>query len=96
MVNKIVLASVIMGIALYVPYRALDVLVFDTTRTLALITLTAIVSFIGLVTYMACAWIFKIEEFNMIIEIVDSRFLKKGFLRFRRQGADQPLLPSQL
>ena len=95
-INKIVLASVIMGIALYVPYRALDVLVFDTTRTLALITLTAIVSFIGLVTYMACAWIFKIEEFNMIIEIVDSRFLKKGFLRFRRQGADQPLLPSQL
>lgn len=95
-INRIVLASVIMGIALYIPYRALDALVFDTTRTLELIALTVIVSLIGFVTYMLCAWLFKIEEFNMIIELVDSKFLKKGYLRLRRQGLDQSQGPSQL
>jgi len=94
-INKIMLASVIMGIALYIPYRALDVLIFDTTRTIGLILLTGIVSVIAFLTYMSCAWLFKIEEFNMIIVTIDNRFLKKGFLKFQGQGSDQPVLKSE-
>ena len=88
-INKITLASVIMGIALYIPYRTLDVLIFDTTRTIGLIFLTGIVSLIGFVTFMFCAWIFKIEELDLILDTIDNRFLKKGFLKFRSQGLGQ-------
>lgn len=79
-INRITLASLIMGLALYIPYRAFDVLIFDTTRTVGLILLTGIVSLIGFITFMFCAWLFKIEEFNLIIETIDNRLLKKGFL----------------
>lgn len=88
-INKITLASVIMGVALYIPYRALDVLIFDTTRTIGLILLTGIVSLIGFVAFMFCAWILKIEELRLIIELLESRFLKKGFLRFQDRGLDR-------
>ena len=59
---KIFLASFFTGIALYVPIKLLDQLVFDTTRTVNLLLLTGISSFIGLSLYLFLTWVFSVEE----------------------------------
>jgi putative peptidoglycan lipid II flippase len=65
---KIGMATIIMGLSLYVPMKLLDQLVFDTTRTLNLILLTWTASCIGLATYLFCAWLFNIEEVILFIK----------------------------
>lgn len=59
---KIMLATFLTGISLYVPIKLLDQLVFDTTRTVNLIFLTGISSFIGLSFYLFLTWIFNVKE----------------------------------
>jgi len=59
---KIVVASLITGVCLYIPMKLLDQLVFDTTRTINLIFLTGVVSFIGLSVYIFLAWFLEIDE----------------------------------
>jgi len=65
-VNKIGFASLLTGVALYIPLKAMDALVFDTTRTLGLLTLTGTVSVIGFFSYIFFAWMFKIEELGLV------------------------------
>lgn len=55
-------ASLLTALALYIPMKILDQLVFDTTRTLNLLALTTIVSVFGLVIYWLCAKMFLVEE----------------------------------
>lgn len=59
---KIVAATLITALFLYVPMKLFDQLVFDTTRTLNLLLLTGTASFIGLSVYLFLAWFFNIEE----------------------------------
>jgi hypothetical protein len=59
---KIFVATFFMSIALYVPIKLLDQLVFDTTRTVNLIFLTGISSFIGLSIYLFLTWLFNVKE----------------------------------
>ncbi len=59
---KIIVASFFTGIALYVPIKLLDQLVFDTTHTINLIFLTGISSFIGLSFYLFLTWLFNVKE----------------------------------
>ena len=59
---KIFLASFFTGIALYVPIKLLDQLVFDTTRTINLLFLTGISSFIGLSFYLFLTWLLNVRE----------------------------------
>jgi len=59
---KILVATFFMGISLYVPIKLLDQLVFDTTRTINLIFLTGISSFIGLFFYLFLTWLFNVKE----------------------------------
>lgn len=66
-INRIGIASFITGVALYLPFRAMDELVFDTTRTPGLIVLTATVSVIGFVTYVFFAWLLKIRDLELIV-----------------------------
>lgn len=66
---KMVAVSTITGISLWIPMRLLDQLVFDTTRTLPLITLTLTVSTIGFLVYLFFCWVFKIEEMSEVIQI---------------------------
>ncbi|MBI2028071.1 MAG: murein biosynthesis integral membrane protein MurJ [Candidatus Levybacteria bacterium] len=61
-VFKIFLASFLTGIALYVPIKLLDQLVFDTTRTINLIFLTGISSLSGLILYLFLTWAFNVKE----------------------------------
>lgn len=59
---KIFICVVFMGIALYIPIKLLDQLVFDTTRTVNLILLTGISSIIGFALYFFLTWLFNVKE----------------------------------
>lgn len=64
---KMLLAAVISAAALYIPMKALDQLVFDTTRTVNLIVLTGIASVFGLAIYLLLVWFMKVREVHTFI-----------------------------
>jgi len=59
---KYIAATVVMGVALYIPIKLLDQLVFDTTKTINLIFLTGISGLIGLLIYLFLTWLLNIQE----------------------------------
>ncbi len=59
---KIFFATGFTAIALYIPIKLLDQLVFDTTRTINLLFLTGISSGIGLTLYLFLTWLFNVKE----------------------------------
>lgn len=67
---KIVIATLVMGVALYIPIKLLDQLVFDTTRTVNLLILTGIASFTGIIAYIFFTWLLDIKEAYYIIDVV--------------------------
>lgn len=67
---KIIFVSAITGLALWVPMRLLDQLVFDTTRTLPLILLTLTVSIIGFSVYILFCWLFGVEELTDLRQLL--------------------------
>jgi putative peptidoglycan lipid II flippase len=66
---KIFIATFFTGIALYVPIKLLDQLVFDTTRTVNLIFLTGISSCIGFSFYLFLTWFFNLKEASTFLLI---------------------------
>jgi peptidoglycan biosynthesis protein MviN/MurJ (putative lipid II flippase) len=68
-VSKIFLATFFTALALYVPIKLLDQLVFDTTKTINLILLTGISSSIGLLLYLFLTWLFDVKEATMFITL---------------------------
>lgn len=64
---KMLLAAVIAAAALYIPMKALDQLVFDTTRTVNLIVLTGIASVFGLSIYLLLVWFMKVREVHTFV-----------------------------
>lgn len=67
---KIMIATLVMGVALYIPIKLLDQLVFDTTRTINLFILTGIASVTGIVAYIFFTWLLDIKEAYYILHIV--------------------------
>ncbi len=67
---KILISSVVMGAALYVPIKLLDQLVFDTTRTINLLMLTGIASSLGFASYVFFTWLFDIKEATYVIAVL--------------------------
>lgn len=59
---KMLFISLVTAIALYIPMKLLDQLVFDTTRTVGLILLTGIASLVGLSVYILLSWFLKMPE----------------------------------
>ncbi len=60
--SKILISSLFTALALYIPLKLLDQLVFDTTRTINLIFLTGISSLAGLSLYLFLTWFFDVKE----------------------------------
>ena len=60
--GKLFASSAFTAIALYIPIKLLDQLVFDTTRTINLLILTGISSLIGLFIYLFLTWFFDVKE----------------------------------
>jgi len=67
---KILLASFFMAVFLYLPFKILDEVIFDTTRTIDLIALTISTSTIALLVYLYFSILFDVRElsyFNSLI-----------------------------
>jgi putative peptidoglycan lipid II flippase len=75
---KISFSAILMGFMLYIPIKLLDQVIFDTTRTINLLTLTVIAGMCGTITYLILTKIFKVEEIELLYRIVKKlNFSKK-------------------
>ncbi|HYD34941.1 MAG TPA: murein biosynthesis integral membrane protein MurJ [Vitreimonas sp.] len=69
---KMTAASFLMAVFLYLPFRILDELVFETSRTIELIVLTVTTSTIGVLVYIYFAALFDIKELTYFTQLVTS------------------------
>ncbi len=69
---KMIVASFLMAVFLYLPFRILDEVVFDTSRTLELIGLTVTTGTIGMVVYIYFAILFEIKELQLFTHLLTS------------------------
>lgn len=67
---KMSLATIITGFALWGPLRLLDRYILNTTKTLDLIILSVITTFIGLSVYFLLSKLFKIQELNSFVNLI--------------------------
>lgn len=67
---KMVMATVIMGVALYIPIKLLDQVIFDTTRTVNLLLLTGLSSLFALSIYVFLVWFLKVRELDTYVDLV--------------------------
>lgn len=67
---KMVMATIIMGVALYVPIKLLDQVIFDTTRTINLLILTGISSIFALSIYVALVWFLNVRELKTYADLL--------------------------
>lgn len=67
---KMMMATVIMGVALYVPIKLLDQVIFDTTRTVNLLILTGISSIFALSVYIILVWFLKVRELQTYADLI--------------------------
>ncbi|MBW7955215.1 murein biosynthesis integral membrane protein MurJ [Patescibacteria group bacterium] len=68
---KMIITSFLMAIFLYLPFRILDELVFDTTRTIELILLTLSTGTIGMLVYIYFALLLDIRELYIITSLIN-------------------------
>lgn len=67
---KMLISALVAALALYIPIKALDQLVFDTTKTINLIVLTGIASIFGLSIYLLLVWLWKVRELESFINLL--------------------------
>lgn len=67
---KMVMATLIMGVALYVPIKLLDQVIFDTTRTVNLLILTSLSFIFALSVYIILVWFLKVRELKTYLELL--------------------------
>lgn len=66
---KILLSGLVAGVALYIPIKLLDQLVFDTTKTLNLFMLTSISTFFGMTVYFFLAWFMDVPHVDIMFKL---------------------------
>ncbi len=69
---KIIAASFLMAVSLYLPYRVLDELIFNTSHTMELIALTVTTSTIGMIVYIYFASLLEIKELTLVHSMFSS------------------------
>lgn len=89
---KIFISTIVMGVAIYVPIKLLDQLVFDTTRTINLLILTGIASLIGFVSYIFFTWLFDIKEAYYVIAVIKKFGNKDKILKQVEEVLEGPKL----
>lgn len=67
---KMLMAAIIMGVALYIPIKLLDQVIFDTTRTINLLILTGLSSTFALSVYIFLVWFMKVRELYTYVELL--------------------------
>lgn len=68
--SKMLMATIIMGVALYIPIKLLDAVIFDTTRTINLLVLTGISSVFALSVYILIVWFLRVRELETYFELI--------------------------
>ena len=58
-----------MGVALYIPIKLLDQVIFDTTRTINLLVLTGLSSIFALSIYIALVWFMGVKELSTFLNL---------------------------
>ncbi len=87
---KMCFSTLITGISLYIPMKLLDQFVFDTTRTVDLIMLTAVATFIGLGVYIFCSWMLALEEVALFIILTKKVIkVKELFIETSREVVEE-------
>jgi putative peptidoglycan lipid II flippase len=76
---KMILASIIMGVSLYIPLKLFDQLVFDTTRTFGLILLTGVSGTVGFATYVFLSWVMGVEQVQSLFRFTKRLQNIRGF-----------------
>jgi len=91
-IAKMLGISALTGLGLWLPMRLLDQFVFDTTRTLPLLALTASTSIIGFGVYLLLSYIFQVEQLQ------DFVFLIRRLGRWREilSSSPEPIAPESL
>ncbi len=84
---KMLMATVVMGVALYVPIKLLDQVIFDTTRTVNLLVLTGLSFAFALSVYFVLVWFLKVKELETYIELF------KRFGKFQSKLKSKEILP---
>jgi len=84
---KMLMATIIMGVALYIPIKLLDQVIFDTTKTINLLVLTSISSVFALSIYVLLVWYLKVRQLNTYVEL----FKRMG--NFRTKLKSKEILP---
>ncbi len=67
---KMLMATIIMGVALYIPIKLLDQVIFDTTKTINLLVLTGISSIFALSVYVTVVWSLRVRELDTYVELL--------------------------
>lgn len=68
--GKMVLATLVTGLCLYLPFRLLDRYIFNTTRTVELIGLSLVTGVIGMAVYGLLSHWLRIKELDHFISLV--------------------------
>lgn len=69
---KILTAAFFMAVFLYLPFRILDQLVFDTSRTVELIALSLVTTTIGVLVYVYFAALLDVQELKLLNSVFAS------------------------
>jgi len=69
---KMLIASFFMAVFLYLPFKILDELVFDTSKTIELIALSITTGTIGMLVYLYFAALFEIRELKIVRDLISN------------------------
>lgn len=69
---KMLAASFFMAVFLYLPFRILDSMVFDTSKTIELLGLAVTTSTIGLLVYIYFSALFEVKELTFFTNLITS------------------------
>lgn len=67
---KMLAATVIMGMALYIPIKLLDQVIFDTTKTINLLILTGSASIFALIIYVVLVRFMEVKELQTYVDLI--------------------------
>lgn len=79
--SKMLLATVIMGMALYIPIKLLDQVIFDTTRTINLLFLTGMASLFALAVYIGLVRFMEVKELQTYVDLLKNISKFQGKLK---------------
>lgn len=88
--GKMLLAATISALVIYIPLKGLDTLIFDTTKTVNLIVLTSIASFIGLSTYVFLVWLLKVKELETFGNLLKKIYQMKWMASAKGEAVPNP------